>query len=35
MRGSDYLPVEEHPVLITVAVVLLLVFVWFVLKRLR
>jgi len=35
MRGSGGYIVEEHPLLITVATVLLLVAVWFVLKQLR
>jgi hypothetical protein len=35
MRGSDGYVVEEHPLLITVAVILLLVLVWLILKRLR
>lgn len=33
MRGSDGYIVEQHPVLITVAVLVLLAAVWFVLNR--
>jgi LPXTG-motif cell wall-anchored protein len=33
MRGSDGYIVEEHPLLIIAAAVLLLIAVWFVLKR--
>jgi len=35
MRGSGGYIVEEHPLLIVVSAVLLLVLVWLVLKRLR
>jgi hypothetical protein len=35
MRGSNGYIIEEHPVLTTIAVILLLVAVWLVLRRLR
>jgi hypothetical protein len=35
MRGSDGYLVEEHPLLISVSVILVLVLVWIILKRLR
>jgi hypothetical protein len=35
MRGSDGYIVEEHPLLIVVAAIVLLIGVWFVLKAMR
>jgi hypothetical protein len=35
MRGSDYAIVEEHPLALTLAVIVLLIAVWLVLRQLR